>query len=56
VCTLVLIGYLWLVFLPLFESSFEYESVRVIIIFLTVILIITMGIQVFLAVRMKKKF
>jgi len=55
ICTLILIGYFWSVFLPLFEDSFEYLTVRTLISFLTVLLLAVVGIQVFLAIRREKE-
>ncbi|MFQ6095301.1 MAG: hypothetical protein ACE5NN_04080 [Candidatus Bathyarchaeia archaeon] len=38
ICTLLLVGYLWAVFLPLFEGTLEYDVIRNVIIFITMLL------------------
>ncbi len=38
ICILLLIGYFWFSFLPNFEGTLQYEWVRNLIIFLTIIL------------------
>jgi len=55
VCTLVLVGYFWFTFLPLFEGSYEYASVRIMIGILTALLLAVAAIQVFLAIRKEKE-
>lgn len=40
-CVLVLIGYLWLVLLPIFEGSLEYARIRRTVTFLTALLLLS---------------
>ncbi|HDJ04837.1 hypothetical protein DRO29_04730 [Candidatus Bathyarchaeota archaeon] len=40
-CILVLIGYLWLVLLPIFEGSLEYAQIRRIVTFSTALLLLS---------------
>ncbi|HIE13690.1 TPA: hypothetical protein EYP70_00285 [Candidatus Bathyarchaeota archaeon] len=38
VCILLLVGYLWLVLLPAFEGSMQYQGVRIAVITMTAFL------------------
>ena len=38
ICTLVLVGYLWIGFLPTYERTLEYEVMRNVIILITALL------------------
>jgi len=40
-CILVLIGYLWLVLLPIFEGSLEYTQIKRIVTFSTALLLLS---------------
>lgn len=40
-CILVLVGYLWLVLLPIFEGSLEYAQIRRIVTFSTALLLLS---------------
>jgi len=41
VCIWLLIFYVWLVFLPVFEGSLEYEAIRTIVVVITILLAIS---------------
>ena len=47
ICTLLLVGYLWIVFLPLFEGAFEYDAIRNITIFITLLLMASAALTLF---------
>ena len=49
VCSLLLVAYAWFMFLPTYEGELEYYFVRNIIMVLTVLLLISAGIQMFLS-------
>lgn len=51
VCSLLLVGYAWFVFLPTFSGTDVYGAVQYIVILLTVLLIAVSGIQIFLSIR-----
>lgn len=51
VCSLALIGYAWLAFLPSFEGAGEYSSIRYVVILLTVLLLVVVAIQIVLSVK-----
>jgi len=51
VCSLILVGYSWLVFLPAFKDTAEYTAVQNIVILLTVLLVAVSGMQVYLSVK-----
>ena len=53
VCLLILIGYLWIIFLPSFERSINYEAVKVIVTIVTILLSIS-GILIFLLMRVEE--
>ena len=53
ICSLVLAGYLWLVFLPAYEFTAAYEFAKRLISVLTVLLVLVAGIQFFLAIKRK---
>ena len=38
ICTLILIGYLWIIFLPTYERTLEYDVMRNVIILITALL------------------
>jgi len=41
VCIFLLIGYIWLFFLPVFEGSLEYDTIRNIVIVITILLAVS---------------
>jgi len=47
VCISLLIGYIWLFFLPVFEGSLEYDTIRNIVMVITILLAIS-GVLTFL--------
>ncbi|RJS89443.1 hypothetical protein CW705_07560 [Candidatus Bathyarchaeota archaeon] len=49
-CSILLIGYIWLVFLPAFENSVAYDSIRNVAFLVTALLLVSAAIQIFLAV------
>jgi hypothetical protein len=51
VCSMLLVGYSWFIFLPPFEGAQEYPYIRNVVILLTVLLLIASGIQIFLSIR-----
>jgi len=51
ICSFVLVGYLWLVFLPVYELAVEYESIRNVAFIITAFLLLSAGIQLFLAIK-----
>lgn len=51
VCSLVLVGYSWLVFLPAFKDTAEYAAVQNMVILLTVLLVAVSGMQIYLSVK-----
>ena len=55
VCTLLLVAYLWLMFLPSFADSPDYPGVRTIVFILTILVLAAAGIQVFLAIEKEKE-
>jgi hypothetical protein len=38
ICILILVGYLWIVFLPTYERTLEYDAMRNVIILITAML------------------
>ncbi len=50
ICSLLLISYIWLVFLPIFEDTSEYEFIRNVSFIITVLLLVSAGIQLFLSI------
>ena len=54
ICSLALVGYAWLVFLPSFQGGAEYASVRYVVIIVTVLLLIVSGIEGILSVKVEK--
>jgi membrane protein DedA with SNARE-associated domain len=50
VCSLLLVAYAWLMFLPMFEDLSQYSDVRNIIIVLSVLLIALSGLQLYVAI------
>ncbi|MCS7119707.1 MAG: hypothetical protein RMJ07_00940 [Nitrososphaerota archaeon] len=53
VCCLLLIWYSWMVFLPLFEYTDVYSSVRMLVIGLTIIFLALSGILLYLSISKK---
>jgi len=51
VLSLLLVGYLWLVFLPTFRGAIEYQGIQNVVILITVLLLVASGIQVILSIR-----
>ncbi len=51
ICSMFLVIYIWLVFLPLYEGTVTYEYVKNIAFVLTILLIASIGIQIFLSVK-----
>ncbi len=51
ICSLLLVGYAWFVFLPPFNDTPVYSAVQYVVILLTVLLIAVSGIQIFLSIR-----
>lgn len=51
VCSLALIVYAWLAFLPSFEGATEYQSVRNMVVLLTALLLVVSAIQIVLSVK-----
>ncbi len=47
VCILLLIGYIWIIFLPIFEGSLEYDAIRSIAILITILLAISTVLTLF---------
>lgn len=41
VCILLLIGYIWLVFMPMLEGAYEYQAIKNIGIVITILLAIS---------------
>jgi hypothetical protein len=54
ICSLALVGYAWLIFLPSFQGAAEYSSVRYVVIIVTVLLLIVSCIQAILSVKVEK--
>jgi hypothetical protein len=50
VCSLALVAYAWLGFLPSFEATVEYPSIRNVVILLTILLVAVSGIQIVMSV------
>ncbi len=50
VCSLLLVVYAWLMFLPMFEDLSQYSDVKNIIIVLSVLLIALSGFQLYVAI------
>jgi len=50
VCSLLLVAYAWLMFLPMFEDLSQYSDVKNIIIVLSVALIALSGFQLYVAI------
>ena len=51
VCSLALVIYAWLAFLPSYQGATEYPSIRNVVILLTVLLLVVTTIQVVLSVK-----
>ncbi|MFB0523131.1 MAG: hypothetical protein ACETV1_05140 [Candidatus Bathyarchaeia archaeon] len=51
ICSLLLVGYSWFVFLPSFAGLPEYSTIQNVVIVLTVLLLMVSGIQIFLSIR-----
>jgi len=51
VCSLFLVIYIWLIFLPLYEGTVAYEYVKNMAFVLTILLLVSTGIQIFLSVK-----
>ncbi|MEM2401848.1 MAG: hypothetical protein QXX24_04825 [Candidatus Bathyarchaeia archaeon] len=51
ILTFILMGYLWFFFLPQFEGKVEYQSMRIIILFVILMLIAAAGAQIVLLRR-----
>jgi len=51
ICSLLLVMYIWLIFLPLYEETAAYEYVKNIAFILTILLLASAGIQIFLSVK-----
>jgi len=47
VCISLLIGYIWLYFLPIFQGSLEYDAIKTVVIVITILLAIS-GVLTFL--------
>jgi len=48
---MILVGYLWLVYLPVYEFTTAYGFVKRIVSIITVLLVLSAGIQLFLAIK-----
>ncbi len=48
ICTFVLMGYIWFIFLPYFEGTLEYQAIKTIALFVILLLFLSAGIQLFL--------
>jgi len=55
ICSLLLVVYIWLIFLPLYEGTVAYEYVKNIAFVLTILLLASAGIQIFLSVKKTSK-
>ncbi len=53
VCIFILIGYLWLVFLPTLWGALEYESIKLIVIMITLLLFVA-AVLILITMMMKK--
>ena len=51
ICSLFLVIYIWLIFLPLYEGTVAYEYVKNMAFVLTILLLVATGIQIFLSVK-----
>ncbi|MBS7639991.1 MAG: hypothetical protein QW804_00925 [Candidatus Bathyarchaeia archaeon] len=51
ILTFILMGYLWFFFLPQFEGKVEYQSMRIIVLFVILMLIAAAGAQIVLLRR-----
>ncbi|RLI12398.1 hypothetical protein DRO35_03200 [Candidatus Bathyarchaeota archaeon] len=51
VCFMILVGYLWLVYLPVYEFTTAYGFVKRVVSIITVLLVLSAGIQLFLAIK-----
>ncbi len=54
ICTFILIGYIWFIFLPQFEGTMEYQAIKTIVLFIIFLLFISIGIQLFLLKTQQK--
>jgi Na+/melibiose symporter-like transporter len=54
ICSLLLVAYAWLMFLPMFEGSNEYSGVQTIVIWLSVLLVALSGLQFYFGIRRKE--
>lgn len=54
ICLFILVGYVWFIFLPMFEYAAEYEFVKNIVLVMTVLLSISAIIQLFLSITKKE--
>jgi H+/Cl- antiporter ClcA len=54
VCTIILIGYLWFIYLPQFEGTAEYQPIRIIVLFVILLLLLAAGAQIILMRRPPK--
>lgn len=52
--TFILIGYLWFIFLPQYEGKVEYPSIRIIVLFAILLLVLAAGAQIILLRRPPK--
>ena len=51
ICSLLLVGYIWLVFLPTYVNAVEYESIKTLAFIITAFLLFSAGIQLFLSIK-----
>lgn len=51
ICSLLLVGYIWLVFLPTYVNAVEYESIKTLTFIITAFLLFSAGIQLFLSIK-----
>jgi len=54
ICLFIFIGYIWFIFLPMFEYAAEYEFVKSIALVITVLLSISAIIQLFMSITKKE--
>jgi len=54
ICSLLLVGYVWFIFLPTYENTLHYEVIRSITIMIVMLLLISAGIQIFLSIIKEK--
>lgn len=53
ILSIVLIGYIWLIFLPSFQHVSRYESIRTIALIVTILLLVSAIIQLYLSIRIE---